>query len=94
MKDAVKDTAKGAAKNLLNGALRETLNDGRKTLRLFVVGVILCTAGLSMVVGMEHHAADSLRREIAVLIALGIAGLGFITAMGAHLCLLLQRLRR
>ena len=78
----------------MKGTLREVINDGRKTLRLFVVGVILCTVGLSMVVWMEHLAVASLRREIAVLIALGVAGLGFITAMGAHLCLLLQRLRR
>lgn len=78
----------------LRDLLRDMANDGRKALRLFVVGVVLCSIGLSMVVWLNHHVPDSLRREIAALIALGIAGLGFVTAIGAHFCILLQRLRR
>ena len=73
--------------------LAEVRRDGRKALRLFVVGCVLCTLGLSMVVWIDAYVPDSLRREVATIIALGLAGLGFATAIGAHICLLLQRLR-
>lgn len=77
----------------MRAALQEVIHDGRKALRLLVVGSVLCAIGLSMVIWIDAYIADSLRREIAVVISLGLAGLGFVTAIGAHICLLLQRFR-
>lgn len=75
------------------GQFKQLIEDGHKAFRLFTVGAVLCMLGLLLVVWANSQ-PDSVRREIVAATALFIAGLGFFTAIGAHICLLIYRLRQ
>lgn len=75
------------------GQLKQLIEDGHKAFRLFTVGAVLCMLGMLLVVWANSQ-PDSMRRELVAATALFIAGLGFFTAIGAHICLLIYRLRQ
>ncbi|WP_339671353.1 hypothetical protein [Dasania marina] len=69
------------------------LNDTRKILKLYGLGALGFFMGVGFIQWGNSMLPPSLRQEVVVLLGLGLAGLGFCTAIFGQCLLIVQRFK-
>ena len=71
--------------------LKTLLADTRKILKLYGLGALCFFVGMGIIQWADGMLSPSLYQELMMLIGVGVAGFGFITAMAAQCLLIVQR---
>ena len=75
-------------------AIKELLDDQRKTLKFYALGALLFFIGLGVIQWADKVLSPSIEQEAYALIGIIIGALGFTIAMLAQVLLIISRLQK